>query len=606
MATDYNTLKVTYAYNRVEYNELTLRYSYLPIPVQTNELDLSYSFLANDASTSFKLVGHWSDHTQMICNALPFWHAGRYEETSNYQQLINSMAMNAEYAYYQFLLARKNAFIDLAETDVIHSGYISDYPQEIPDDSDRITENVLYNSDFAIPGRAISDLPCRWSIDKSTGSIVKLSESHCLSAGNALQVQTNSGEYASIYQTYSAKAPAGQNIVLSTFVNVPNNSSSVDLNASGSAALHLEVIYVDGTTDQTSIDIPLSTTEEGILSDNSTGQISYWRRIHGSISLSKTSAYVKCYIKSDYTNSTSDFLAYIDCIQLEAGSTIPSRWKNSYINALPWLNYEESPNAKYDVYSNNTSSYSQSSVVLNSNTSYIDIRPKTKLNLCANEESFYNNAIPTRLISITETAENGINHNTRGSITNIYDTLLSTIKWEPNPMDASEISKTSLRFRDDHGSFSISERDYFNDDLNRYTVIKDHMSSGSETYTLAIRALTIVNDYLVAFCRESLGAGVYYTFKFISPNRGPQGTYLECIQDFKVPDVTASEFITKVETGTILFSQIGKVEGSRSKFVIETNDGAVKYMTDFAYDYYIDAGDGQFFTREKYDQICVT
>ncbi len=605
MATDYNTLKITYAYNRVEYNELTLKYSYLPISTDTIELDIGYSFLANEASTSFKLVGYWSDHTQMICNALPFWHAGRYEETSNYQQLINSMAMNAEYTYHQFLLARKNAFIDLAETDVIHSGYISDYPQEIPDDSDRRTENILYNSDFAIPSRAISDTPCQWSIDKSTGSIVKLSESHCLSAGNALQVQTNSGEYASIYQSYSAKASAGQNIVLSAFVNIPNNSSLVDLNASGSAALHLDVLYVDGTFDQTSIDIPLSTTEEGILSDNSTGQISYWRRIHGSISLSKPSAYVKCCIKSDYTNSTSDFLAYIDCIQLEIG-TIPTRWKNSPRDILPWVNPTELSDTTYDVYSNNTSSYSQSSIVLNSNTSYMDIRPKTKINLCANEESFYNNAIPTRLISVTETAENGVSHNTRGSITNIYDILLSSIKWEPHRSDASKISKTSLRFRDDHGSFSISERDYFGDDIDRYTVIKDHMSSGAETYTLAIRALTVDHDYLVAFCRESLGARVYYTFKFISPNKGPQGTYLECIQDFKVPDTTASLFDTGVETGSVLFSQIGKVEGSRSKFVIETNDGVTKYGTNFAYDYYIDAGDGQFFTREKYDQICVT
>ena len=91
MATDYNTLNVTYAYNRVSYNELTLKYSYLPVSVQTNELDLVYSFDVSTGSSFDKLIGYWSDHTQIICNSLPSWHAGRYEETSNYQQYINSV-----------------------------------------------------------------------------------------------------------------------------------------------------------------------------------------------------------------------------------------------------------------------------------------------------------------------------------------------------------------------------------------------------------------------------------------------------------------------------------------------------------------------------------
>jgi hypothetical protein len=236
----------------------------------------------------------------------------------------------------------------------------------------------------------------------------------------------------------------------------------------------------------------------------------------------------------------------------------------------------------------------------------MNIQPKTKLFYCNSEQQFYDDAIPTALSSMSVSTEISSSSLIKGVVTNTYDTLISSVKWRPDPIDSSKIKKTSFELNDDHGSFAISERDYFGDDTNRYTVIKDHMSSGAETYTLAIRALTVDHDYLVAFCRESLGAGVYYTFKFISPKKGFQGTYLECVQDFKVPDAIASLFDTGVETGSVLFSQIGKVDGSRSKFVIETNDGIVKYETDFAYDYYINAGDGQFFTREKYDQICVT
>ncbi len=604
---DYKTLKVTYAYNRVEYNELTLGYSYLPVAVQTNELDLVYSFDVSTGSSFDRLVGHWSDHTQIICNSLPFWHAGRYEETSNYQQYINSLAMNAEFLYQQFALSRKNNYLSVVEDDLIFSGYISDYPKEIPDISDRQVNNLLYNSDFSIPGRAISNSPCLWAVDKSTGAVLSVDNNNGLSAGGALSINTDTGEYATIYQSYNARYPAGQDLVLSMMVNVPNNILYSDLNSSGSAALHIDVTYVDGSVDQSYIDIPVSTTEEGILEDSATGQVAHWKKIHTSISLAKPSANVKCHIKADCTNSTSNILFYADCIQLEQG-TIPTRWKRSATDTPPWMDgLLDSYNTEdYSIYSNETSRYIQSSVVLNSNTSYINNRPKTRIYNSSTEDLFYNSAIPTSLRAISETTSASTNISIKGIATSPHDVLISSVEWQPDPIDPSKIRKSSFELNDDYGSFAIAERDYFGDDTNKYTVIKDHMSSGAETYTLAIRALTVDHDYLVAFCRESLGTAVYYTFKFISPKKGFQGTYLECIQDFRVPDATASLFDTGVETGSILFSQIGKVEGSRSKFVIETNDGVTKYETDFVYDYYIDAGDGQFFTREKYDQICVT
>lgn len=604
---DYKTLKITYAYDRVSYNELTLKYSYLPVSVQTNELDLAYSFDASTGSSFNGLVGHWSDHTQIICNSLPLWHAGRYEETSSYQSFINSMSMNSEYIYSQFLALRKNSFLDVVEDDLVFSGYVSEYPKTLLDASDRQSNNILYNSDFSIPGRAISSSPCLWVVDKSTGAVVSIDSNNGLSAGNALAVSTDTGEYATVYQSYNARYPAQQDLVLSAMVNVPSNSLYADSDLTGSATLHLSVLYVDGSTDQSHVDLPISTTEEGILSDSSTGQVAHWKRIYTSLPLSKPSANIKCHIKSNCANNTSDILFYVDCIQLEEG-TIPTRWKKSGADILPWM--YASPNGyspeAYDIYSNNTSAYSQSSIVLNSNTSYINRRPKTRIHNSSTENQFYNEAIPTSLRSISETNNIGTSISNKGVVSNRYDALISSVKWQPDPIDSSKIKKTSFELNDDHGSFAIAERDYFGDDTNKYTVIKDHMNSGAETYTLAIRAITIDHDYLIAFCRESLGAGVYYTFKFISPKKGFQGTYLECIQDFKVPDVTASLFDTGIETGSVLFSQIGKVEGSRSKFVIETNDGVTKYETDFAYDYYIDAGDGQFFTREKYDQICVT
>jgi len=606
MATDYNTLKVTYGYNRIAYNELTLRYSYSIVSTDTNNLGLTYSFDALDHSSSDKMAGYWSDHTQLICNALPYWHAGRHNQTSSYQQFINGLAINEEYLYDQFLTYRKNGYLDTVESDLSYSGYISDYPKQLTDISDRYSDNILYNSDFSIPGRALSDYPCQWAVDKSTGAVVTIESDPALSAGNSLSIKTNSGEYATIYQSYNARYPVGQDLVLSAMVNVPNNSSSVDSNASSSAAIHLDILYVDGSSEKSSIDIPLSTTEEGILDNGNTSQISYWKRINKSVSLTKPSAYVKCYIEVDYRNNTSDMLMYIDCIQLEEG-TVPSSWKVNSLDNLPWiyneLQYSPSP---YSVYSNDTSAYTQSAVVLNTATSYMNIQPKTKLFYCNSEQQFYDDAIPTALSSISVSTEISSSVSIKGVVTNTYDTLISSVKWQPDPVNSSKIKKTSFELNDDHGSFAIAERDYFGDDTNKYTVIKDYMSSGAETYTLAIRALTVDHDYLVAFCRESLGTAVYYTFKFISPKKGFQGTYLECIQDFRVPDATASLFDTGVETGTVLFNQIGKVEGSRSKFVIETNDGVIKYETDFVYDYYIDAGDGQFFTREKYDQICVT
>jgi hypothetical protein len=603
---DYKTLKVTYAYNRVEYNELTLRYSYLPVPVQTNELDLTYSFDASTGNSFNKLAGHWSDHTQMICNDLPFWHAGRFNDTSNYQQLINGFAMSAEYLSEQHFAGKKNKYLDTVESDLAYSGFIQDYPKVGQDLAEQVSPNVIYNSDLSIPGRAIPDTPCRWAIDKSTGAIVKADSEYSLSAGNALAISVESGEYASAYQSYAIRMPEGQDLVLSAMVMVPNHSGRIDTNIIDSNQLQLDVLYVDGSVGQSYVDIPTSTTEEGILSDNSTGQIAYWEKVHTTISLAKPSAYIKCNIKSDYRYNTSDYSFYIDCFQLEIGK-IPTRWTRRDGETVPWAKLSMVySDETYNIYSNNTSDYTQTSVVLNSNTSYYNIRPKTRIFKVTDENTFYNDAIPTRLRSVAPSTESAISVNTMGLATNQYERASSTMKWSIDPHDSSKIKKSSLQFNDDYGSFAIAERDYFGDNTNKYTVIKDHMNSGSETYTLAIRALTIDHDYLVAFCRESLGARVYYTFKFISSKRGFQGTYLECIQDFKVPDATASLFNTGVETGSVLFSQMGKVDGSRSKFVVETNDGVIKYETDFAYDYYIDADDGQFFTREKYDQICVT
>jgi len=605
MAAKYTTLDIKYSYKRVEYNELVLQYSYLPVVYDTNYLGVVYSLSASSHATFDGMTGYWSDHTQIIGNNLPIWHAGRYDETSNYQQFVNSVAINSEYTYDQFLLMRKNLFIDTAEDDVIFSGFLLDYPREIPDSSDRQSSNIIYNSDFSIKGRAISDYPCRWSVDKSSGASVTSDKDRGLSAGNALAIQTNSGEYASVYQSYSAQYPAGQDLVLSAIVNVPNNSSSVDVNASGDAALHLNILYVDGSTDYASVEIPLSTTEEGILTGGSTGQLSYWKRISTSISLTKASANVKCYINSDYRNNTSDALFYADCIQLEEG-TKPTRWKRSALDNFPWI-YNDSDYRTniYNVYSNDTSEYTQVPVVLNSNTSYYDVRPKTRLFYTSSERQFYENAIPTRLLSVSSSTDLAISSIIKGVVTSPYDVVISNVQWRPDPSDSSKIKKTSFELNDDHGSYSVAERDYFGDSENSYTDIKDHISSGTESYSTAIRGLTIYGDHLLAFCRESLGTGVYYTFKFIKPRKKFQGTYLECMQDFKVP-ASVSEVFTGIETGDVLFNSIGKVEGTKNRFIVETNDGNSRYEAVFAYDYYTEAGDGQFFTREKYDQICVT
>ncbi len=609
MATEYSTLELNYGYKKVEYEEYELKYSYGLIPYSLAEYEIIYNADASTHASTGSMVGHWSDHTQLISNNLPLWHAGRYNQTSNYQQFLNSLSMGEEDNYNFFTNVRKNSFLATADLDDIYSGHICSYPKEAPDNSDRVNSNLIYNSNFSILSRGLEPMPCGWALDKSTEAIAKTNSLYGLSAGNALEVRTNSSQYAAIYQSRELRYPKGQDLVLSLMVNVPNKLSSVDNLASGSANLMMEAIYVDGSVERSSVSIPLSTTESGYLESSLTGantyvDISNWQRISTTLNLSKPSILIKCHIVSNYSNNTSDFLFYADCMQLEEGS-LATRWKKSNRDVVSWvysdLNYVPS---RYNVYSNNTSNYTYNAVSLNSNTSYLYSRPKTQLHYTINQDQFYYQAIPTRLISVNTSSSVGASKNIKGIVVDVYDPLILNAQYIVDPSDSSKIKKQSFELNDDYGSYAIAERDYFGTNPYEYTVLKDHYSSGSTDYSLEIRALTFNEDTLVAFCKEFIDSTDYYTFKFIKPEKRLKGTYFECIQDYRVSDTTKDIF-TGVETGTTKFNSISKLEGEKNKFIIEASDG-IKYEALFAYDYYTDAGNGQFLTREKYDQICIT
>jgi hypothetical protein len=609
MVTEYSILELNYSYKRVEYQEYEIKYSYDLIAYGVAEYNAVWSIEAAMHATTGSITGYWSDSTQLVGNNLPLWHAGRYSQTGNYQQVLNSYAMGSEENRFYFGKIRRNAFIGTADTDDIYSGHICNYPKEIPDISDRQNPNLIYNSNFAVAGRAIPNTPCRWAVDKSPEATTRLVSSYSLSAGNALEIRTNSGEYANVYQSYNYRYPKGQDLVLSAMVNVPNNLSTVDNNASGSANLMIEALYVDGTISRSFTDIPLSTTESGYLEVSSTGtntsvNISQWHRINTVLNLTKPTAAVKCFINSNYSNQTSDFLFYADCIQLEEGDK-PTRWKNLQTDNLPWI-YSSNDYAlpRYNIYSNNTSDYTYNTVVINSNTSYLYSRPKTQLFNTVNDDEFYYQAIPTRLLSMNTSVLVGINNTIHGNVVGIYDTLISNLQYVIDPADSSKIKKQAFELNDDHGSYSIAERDYFGTNPYEYTVLKDHYSSGSVNYSLEIRALTFNGDNIVALCKESVSSNEYYTFKFIKPQKKLGGTYFECIQDYRVSD-TIKDVFTGIETGSVKFNSISKLEGEKNKFIIRSSDG-VSYEALFAYDYYIDADNGQFLTREKYDQICIT
>ena len=220
-----------------------------------------------------------------------------------------------------------------------------------------------------MPERALDYSPCGWTIDKSSGATVKLNNLYPLSAQSSLEIKTNSGEYASVYQTYYGNYPKFQDMVLSAFVNVPNNSSALDSNSTGNISLVLEALYTDGTIGRSLANIPLSTTESGYLESNLTGtntsvSISYWKKIETTLNLNKPASLFKCFINSNYSNSTSNILFYTDCIQLEEGNK-SSRWKKRAQDTTPWIYVDDNyiP-AEYNVYSNNTSQYQYREIVL--------------------------------------------------------------------------------------------------------------------------------------------------------------------------------------------------------------------------------------------------
>ena len=65
------------------------------------------------------------------------------------------------------------------------------------------------------------------------------------------------------------------------------------------------------------------------------------------------------------------------------------------------------------------------------------------------------------------------------------------------------------------------------------------------------------------------------------------------------------DILTGIEVGSVKFNSLSKLEGEKNTFIIEASNG-IKYEALFAYDYYVDLSNGQFVTREKYDQICIT
>ena len=86
MPTEYSTLELNYSYKKVEYQEYEIKYSYDLIDYSILEYDLVYSIEALAHTNTSAMQGYWSDHTQIVGNNLPLWHAGRYSQTGTYQQ----------------------------------------------------------------------------------------------------------------------------------------------------------------------------------------------------------------------------------------------------------------------------------------------------------------------------------------------------------------------------------------------------------------------------------------------------------------------------------------------------------------------------------------
>jgi len=577
-------LPMTYSYKRSDASTFKTTYSYDIVSYGTSFSNIVYSYNANTSDRCPTLVGRWSDHTQRICNRLPYWHVGRRGGNgTNYQKMINTFGIVLEDLSYEMSNARRNLYIDTVDAFQLSSTYRTNLKVNLEEFNKHPSSNMLINSDFSIKGTAKYKLPYAWSDLKeaSTAAVSCEEINDSVIGGNCITITATAGQTGYIHQRVNAEIPKGENVTLSAWVNIPVDDTISDTEDATVTSLYLSVIYVDGTEDSTRVALPITT-------------MGYWKRISVTIELTKPSYTMAAMIKVDVPIGDRDHVVCVDALQLEVGA-VATQWRDHVSDSPSWLNITSGlPNGPIDTHI--VSPQSTAVVTIDSKNVSITTSQKRRLFYVDKISQFGDHSIPTAIQSMTDVSSSvPTTRATKkfGIYSDVIDKSSWPVVWRINPDDSAQIQKLTQGPLDVLGTYSIAERDIEQDGSTLYGVPVDHYPASH--YTLQILDFSILNKNIWAFCKEVLDSVTFYTIKIISTDTHPALSYLEMINDIALSTTDAA---TIGGLGADI-SFIAHVDGDLNNIVI--SNGTNYYTIQLYFDYYMLALDkGQVLTRHNY------
>jgi hypothetical protein len=562
-------------------------------------LGITYGYSNSTGERCSPLAGRWGDWTQKVANKLPQWHAGRKNrESGDYQDFLNGMTMSFDDINQEVLRARRNRYPSTADTFQPYRAYRANVEVDIDGLTKHKSSNLFLNSDFSQLRTARYRLPAHWSDlkTKTTGTVKAFDHANIdtgdpVVGSHAVELNATDGTAGYLHQSRRVTLPAGGDMTVSAWVNVPIDTAVVAAETVNAfrAGLYASIMYVDGSSNSCRVAFPNTTT-------------GHWERVSATMSVDKP--VMNYSVMINVTGQGRDNIALVDAIQLEAGSHATA-WRDNPDDGPWYLDVDSSVERRgpLDVHSIFTGTFYMSRTVESESTQW-QAYPKTRLFYTRKVQDFGDLAIPTRETGVgatytAATLPTTINNKKYGQYTEEVTKKSWVTHWRISPDTGNQIQRYIPETQDIIGTYKIADRDLDQDGNTQYGVPQDQYASGAGHFTSTIRDFTILNGKMWLLMREVLDSSTpntHLVLKIVSLDALPHSNFLECVHDIHLSTAIAAN------DTLLVVNDVSHIQGRPDQLLLTTAAGPAYFRVDFAYDYYMLAeSEGQVITRHKYE-----
>ncbi len=507
------------------------------------ELPVGYEILSSIEDETFdKMAGEAAPATQEAVNNLPLWTKARLDPESNTFLFVNSVGQHLEYLHREVGREQNNLFITTADLKEISKLYktsddkISNYNINNQSYIKNITKNLLNNSFFELK------LPSRYNKAKYWTGQYSLSNDS-LFGTNSVYI-SNLG---TIQQFINLSIQAKSYLTLS-FSYKTNASSNILEENKFSSLIH--IIYEDESRKI----VRKAITPKDI-----------WSKHVQTIFLDEACLGVEVQICLKNSSIVNDL--YIDCVQLEVGST-NTEWHPNFLNIPSYLPESNLP------------------VVIAGNQN-----KKLQVNLISDKYTFLYYVIPTRIQEIKSLPEGNAYSN------NIWSRFVEYTKdsWPSEWIIANNnICRENILVKGEIPFvYSLIEESV--EDNNTYSLYTD--------YSYTHLSMTVKDNIIYLLSKEIYDGVTKYFIKFVRTTVSKYSKeYLEVLGDLEVDLSPYIQDLSEDEQVTANSYQIALFDNSTNYLIIKLPNGQM-LLYRLYYDYaYIDVSKSAIYCREDYSK----